>query len=415
MKTQISKNARLITVMCTVVYFASYIMRINFAAMLVKIGADMNVPKTELAIIVTALTITYGAGQIISGFLGDKLPAAHMITAGLAIACACNVAMFFCDSIPIMTVIWGINGAAHSMLWPPIVRIMSTTLNEVEYSYCSVSVYRGSSVATIVIYLLCPWLMGTLGWRYVLLICAVAGAIIAAVWVIVNPKFMKNASNTAVSSKTQKNDIKKEPIPSFVFIPLIMVMIGIASQGMLRDGVTNWMPSLLLETFGLSEENAIVSTVILAVFSILSFMLFNFIHMRFFRNEVTCGSVIFAASAVSATLMLISNLMFSSVVLSVVLMGVIVSCMHGVNLMLITIVPRRFVRSGRVSTVSGILNSCTYVGSSIATYAFAAIAENSGWNATILSWVIISVVGFAVCAVASPMWKKFRSTYADKP
>ena len=406
MKNQISKNARLITVMCTVVYFASYIMRINFAAMLVKVGSDMNVPKTDLAIIVTALTVTYGAGQVISGLLGDRLPATRMITAGLLLAGACNCAMFFSHSIPVMTVIWGINGAAHSMLWPPIVKIMSQTLNDVEYSYCSVSIYRGSSFATIVIYLLCPSLMGALGWRSVLLMCAAVGVAVAIAWIIVNPKLLKNAVNVSITPKKDQNVGKREPIPSFAYVPIVLIMLGIVSQGVLRDGVTNWMPSFLLETFGLSEEKAIVSTVILAVFSILSFMLFNFIHMRFFRNEVTCASVIFGASAISAVLLFLSGIFFSHVAISMVLMGVIVSCMHGVNLMLITIVPKRFVKSGRVSTFSGILNCCTYVGASIATYAFAAIAEHFNWNATVISWIAISALGFLVCILATPLWKK---------
>ena len=234
-------------------------------------------------------------------------------------------------------------------------------------------------------------------------------------WIVLNPRFVYSSNNfPSTAPKTGK--IKQfEPIPKFVFFPLVLIMLGITAQGMLRDGVTNWMPSFMLETFGLSEENAIVSTVILSVFSIVSLSLFNFIHSRFFRNEVTCANVIFGASAISAALLLVSNLVFSKAALSMILMGAIVSCMHGINLMLITIVPKRFVRSGKVSTVSGVLNSCTYVGSSVATYAFAAIAENFGWNATVLAWVIVSVAGFAVCAVASPFWKKFRKIYADKP
>ena len=54
------------------------------------------------------------------------------------------------------------------------------------------------------------------------------------------------------------------------------------------------------------------------------------------------------------------------------------------------------------------------IGASIATYGFAAIAENHGWNATILTWIIISAAGLAVCFAAAPLWKKFRKEYADK-
>ena len=94
-------------------------------------------------------------------------------------------------------------------------------------------------------------------------------------------------------------------------------------------------------------------------------------------------------------------------------MAVIVACMHGINLMLITVVPKRFVKSGKVATYSGLLNACTYVGASISTYGFAALAESFGWNFTILTWVMVSVAGILVCLAAVPLWKKFRKEYAD--
>ena len=83
-------------------------------------------------------------------------------------------------------------------------------------------------------------------------------------------------------------------------------------------------------------------------------------------------------------------------------------------LMLITVVPKRFVKSGRVATFSGILNACTYVGSALAVWGFAAIKEAfNDWSPVILIWGIVSVLGVAVCLAATPIWRKFRRVYAD--
>ena len=153
MKNQIRKRAKVIAWMCTLVYFASYIMRINFAVMMVKICADMNADKTDLAVVVTGLTVAYGVGQVISGLIGDRVKPQNMLTAGLSLAAICNIAMFFCSSIPLMTVVWSVNGFAHSMLWPPIVRLMSAYLTDEEYGYSAVRVSWGSSFATILLYI----------------------------------------------------------------------------------------------------------------------------------------------------------------------------------------------------------------------------------------------------------------------
>ena len=417
MENTIRPRARAIAWSCTLVYFASYLMRINFAVMMVKICSDLQVEKTDLAIIVTALTIFYGAGQVISGMMGDKIKPQLLLTVGLGLAAACNVAMFFCPNIPSMTAVWAINGFAHSMLWPPIVRLMSTYLTDSEYGYSAVRVSWGSSFATIFLYLLCPLLLFVLHWRVIMLLCAAGGVAIMVFWVLVNPRLFTepviNSRNT--SSKNDDGSVQRKPLPSFVYLPVVLIMLGIILQGVLRDGVTNWMPSYMLETFNLPEEMAIISTVILAVFSVISFAVFDFVHRKLFKNEVFCSAMIFVLAAACAGVLYLVKTVFhvESVPVSMLLMAVIVACMHGINLMLITVVPKRFVKSGKVSTYSGLLNACTYVGAALSTYGFAAIADSLGWDFTVLSWVIVSVLGIAVCLIATPMWKKFRREYVD--
>ncbi len=250
MSQAIRSRAKIIAWTLMLVYFASYVTRINFAVIMVKICSDMSLEKTVLAIVVTGLTVTYGAGQVVSGFLGDKLRA-------------------------------------------------------------------------------------------------------------------------------------------------------------------EWMPFYMQETFRIPEENAIISTVILAVFSIISFAFFDFLHRKLLPNEVFCSAVIFGASAVCSAVLYFADAANAPAVVPMLFMGIVVACMHGINLMLITVVPKRFVRSGRVATYSGLFNAFTYIGAAISTYGFAALAERFGWGVTILSWVIVSLVGMALCLFATPLWKRFRREYAD--
>lgn len=412
MSQSIRSRARAIAWVLMLVYFASYTTRINFAVMLVKICSDMNMEKTALAIVLTGLTITYGGGQIISGLLGDKIKAQWMLTFGLGVACIANVAMTFCNTVIPMTLIWCVNGFAQAMLWPPIVRLMSMYLTDREYGYTAVRLYWGSSLATIMLYLVCPLLLYVVSWRVVMLLCAALGVVVLFVWVTLNPRLFTDP--IAVSAPNDQGEKPKSlPLPKFVFLPVVLIMIGIGLQGVLRDGVTNWMPFYLQETFHIPEENAIISTVILAVFSIISFSFFDFLFRKVFQNEVFCAAVIFVGSVVCAGALYLSNLFSASVVISMLLMALIVAFMHGVNLMLITIVPKRFLKSGKVATYSGLFNAFTYIGAAASTYGFAALSEKFGWNFTILTWILVSLGGAIVCIIAAPIWKKFRSEYAD--
>ena len=432
MKSKFSARARGIAWLCTLVYFASYLMRKNFSVMLLKIttelsetsGLPIETVDFSLSIVLSAMTVLYGLGQVINGVLGDRIPPSHMLTAGLSLAALCNIAITLCgDSFTLMAVVWAVNGFAHAMLWPPIVRLLSTYLNDEEYSYAAVRVSWGSSFATIFLYLLCPALLSFMSWRVIILSLAVIGIGVAVAWTLLFPRvFGKQAASETTGEtapeKASKEPKKRVPPPKSVWFPIVLIFVAIVLQGMLRDGLNDWMPKYLNQSFSLDVEESIFYTVLLAVFSILSFVAANFLHRRFFKNEVTCSGVIFAIAALcSAALFFLRN----SMIAAILLMSVIVAAMHGINLMLITVVPKRFLKSGRVSTFSGIFNAGTYVGSAVAVPAFAVISNNldfgnSSWAYTlILSSLVVSTLGAVMCFIAVPLWKRFRKNYADNP
>lgn len=387
--------------LCTLVYFASYVMRINFAVMIVKICSEMNLDKSELSVVLVGLTVSYGVGQVISGMLGDKIKPTDLLFFGVCAAAICNVAMFFCHSVPAMTVVWCVNGLAHAMLWPPMVRLLASNFNEKEYVYAVIRVSWGSSIATILLYLVCPVLLYVISWRYILLLCAAVGVVTAVLWRISSPK-MFGAEVMADAKKDDKKETVK--MPAAIYLPVVLIMLGIIAQGVLRDGVTNWMPSYMMETFGMTEENSILTAVIPAIFSIVGFEVFGKLQQKLIKNEVLCACSIFGLAAASALVMFVIS---GGAAVSTLLMSIIIGCMHGVNLMLITVVPKRFVKYGRVSTVSGVLNACTYIGAAASTYGFAALAETKGWNFTVGMWAVVAAVGLVICLVTSFLWKKY--------
>ena len=80
--------------------------------------------------------------------------------------------------------------------------------------------------------------------------------------------------------------------------------------------------------------------------------------------------------------------------------------MHGVNLMLVAMVPAFFKKHGNISTVSGIVNACTYVGSAVSTYGIALISESVGWNVTLAIWIGIAALGTIICFAVVRPWKQ---------
>lgn len=82
------KSVNVLALICALVYFTSYVTRINYGAVVSEIVRAEGIGKEAVSLAVTGLFITYGTGQLISGFLGDRispkyLMCAEMITASL--------------------------------------------------------------------------------------------------------------------------------------------------------------------------------------------------------------------------------------------------------------------------------------------------------------------------------------------
>ena len=81
--------------------------------------------------------------------------------------------------------------------------------------------------------------------------------------------------------------------------------------------------------------------------------------------------------------------------------ALIVGCMHGVNLVLISFLPGIYGNNENVSELSGTLNFMTYVGSAASAYGFALLSDKFGWNGTITSWIVIALLGTSAIAVCN--------------
>ena len=380
-----------------VTYLVSYVTRINYGAVLVEMVNATGFSKTALSVALTGSFITYGIGQIISGFFGDKAQPKRLVFWGLLTSVTINVLIPFCSSPTAMAALWSVNGLAQAFMWPPMVRLMVSLFNDDEYRKASVKVSYGSSLGTIVVFLLSPLLISLWGWKSVFFVSAAFGVVMLVIWQLLCPEI------TFSPEIPQKNT--SAPIGNFkIDILFVLIMIGIVLQGALRDGVTTWTPTYIDDMFNLGSALAILTSVVLPIFSMFCHGMGGWLYYKVFKSPVLSAGVIFGAGTLAATALYLIGA--KSAVISIICLALLVGAMHGVNLMLICMVPAFYKNTGKISLVSGLLNACTYVGSAISTYGIALLTDNAGWSITVGVWAIIALVGTAVCLVAIPLWNK---------
>jgi len=124
-----------------------------------------------------------------------------------------------------------------------------------------------------------------------------------------------------------------------------------------------------------------------------------------FKNEVKAALVYFML--ITLLCIVLSLFYNSSAAVCLIIAALITGLLHGVNTMFTSFLSRRFVFCGKVSSVSGISNAFTYIGSTVSSYGIAAITESLGWRASLISWAMIAFLGFIVCAIAYRSWTRF--------
>jgi len=409
LKIKLKSNAAAIVALCALVYFVSYFARKDFAAVMAVMLRDGVFNKQLSGIIGMGLFICYGIGQLVSGYLGDKIKPTVLLLSGLLTTALCNLFMPLVPSTVLMIPIWALNGFAQAMLWPPIVRILADNLSGERFLAANLVVTSSAHISTIILYIFVPICVKFYDWKAVFFAAAIlAFAVlviftVAMLFITLNPK-KEEEESPSLGLEKQSNFMSL-----FVKSGIVPIFFAIIMMGFLRDGIESWLPTLYCEAFGTTAEEAILVSAIIPVISIISTVLIMPIHKKkAFNNEAGGAAILFIIAAILCIpISILINFEQSAFKLvCLILAALVCGCMHAINFFFISCLPGRFNRFGRAATASGFSNACTYVGAAASMYGIGAIADGIGWSASAFSWIVIAVLGALFSSMA---YKKYSS------
>ena len=411
--SNISSSEKKLVMLCSAIYFVSYITRINYAAVMAEFIKCTGFSKESASFALTGIAVFYGAGQLFSGWLGDRVKPKILISSGLAASAAMNLLLpFTAESVFLLTSVWCIDGRAQAMMWPPIVKLVSSFLSAEKYKNAAVTVSCGAQAATVFIYLITPVCISFSGWKLIFFISSAAAIIMALIVAFKTPDIDMHHEKSSKTEQNLYNRSVNKSVVSFPYIMFFFILTATVLQGIMRDGVSNWLPTYIENIFEIDTSLAILSGVLPSVFAVICYKITLYISKKTFKNEMICAAAVFSAAfAASALLALFPS---SGVALSVILSALITGCMHGVNVILTCMIPPYFSKTGHIAFISGLINSCTYIGSALSGYGFAVIAQRSGWNSTVVSWAVICAIAAAVCFINSKKWQSFTLNFISQ-
>lgn len=396
MKTK--KKAVILTVLCSLAYFASYITRLDYAAVLVELIRDLGTTKQIASIGVTGSFITYGLGMFLAGYLGDKMRPRILIAIGLIGSSLINLLAGTLHSVYAIAGLWCFNGLFQAMIYPPLMRLMGDQLDADALASGITWITVAANIATILLYAVSPVLITLSGWRTVFIAATIVGVGITAAFLI---------GTTDAPSTVAECSSPQEKAPVGMIIRkagLVPIFFAIVIMGVLRDGIQTWMPTYVSEVMHLDSSSSILTSVILPIFSVISITLAKILYGKV-RNAVKTAFITYAIGACASIVLIFT---FQSVpTFGAVMVALINAAMHGTNLLLISMLPAHFQKYGKISTFSGLMNAFVYVGAAISTYGIAVISDAFGWLATILCWAALAIIGTVICLLRIKKWDAF--------
>lgn len=403
------KKSKLIIIAMWVLYCTSYFIRTCYAATIAPLAEEGIYSKGQIGLIGTAFFVCYGVGQLISGLIGDKINPFFMVFFGSILGAVCCFLMPVAGSLGMLIGVWAVNGFFQSMLWSPILRIFSETIDKSLSEKAILNIALSLPVGTVTAYLMSSLIIKYYNWKYVFIFggaVVIIAVLFAGAALSASKNSIEKVTVTAQkSAEIQSRADKKGLLPLALSSGLFVIMIPSFLHGMMRDGITNWVPAMISEVYGVSTSFSIFVTIALPIFNAFGAYLVTPLYKKLGENEMKTAGVTGAVALLPLFLMLFMNKL--PVFAVIVLLAITTSVMYALNYLIISLVPVRFSKYGCTSGISGILNSGAHIGCALSSYGFGAIAEKTGWNAVIIVWIVSSLLIIVSSFLVNKKWGRF--------
>ena len=383
-KNPAARNAVFIGSLCSVSYLAVYVAR-NILGAVTPQMIETGGFTTEYIGRVSATYLSfYAVGQLINGFLGDRIKARYMISGGLLLAGVMNFLFSRMTVNPdLAVIIYGMTGFFLSMIYGPMTKVVAENTEPIYTTRCSLGYTFASFFGTP----LAGVLAAVFVWQNVF---AVSSAILWVMAVLSFSFFLAYEKmgivryGQYVRPKNSGNPVKvliKRDILRFVVIAIL--------TGVVRTSVVFWMPTYISQYLGFSTSTAAmiftVSTFVISASPFISIFVYEKLKYDMYRTI----RIMFTAALFFFTLLYFVHVPVMNIIL-------LVCAIIGSNCCA-TMMYSRYCPSlkdtGFVSSATGFLDFVSYMAASASSSIFANAVSDIGWQNLIIVWAALMLSG----------------------
>ena len=402
MKKKEFKKAVTIGTACIISYLASYFMRNVLSVSTPQMIENDGFTKATLGLLSSAYFFVYAFGQLINGWIGDRVKGKYMVGLGLVLSGIFFLIFPFTNNKYMQILCFGVSGFGLSMLRGPLVRIISeNTLPRYARNCCV-----GFSVASFCGPLLAGLIAAILSWKFIFIIAALIAIFMGIGSFLIFTLFEQKGliiENKSPEVKVQKRGgyLRLFYLDKFV----LFLLVGALTETV-GASIVFWIPTYISEGLGFSPAAASTIYSIISVVKAFSPFVCIFIFEKLHENDMLVMKIMFIAAAIAfAAMNLLNNAWMDIFVLLVALMAA--GC---VSAILWSVYIPSLSESGCVSSANGFLDFFGYIVASIANIVFAKAVSQIGWKGLIFVWSLLMLFGGIVVSIYHNFSKKEKGS-----
>lgn len=413
-----TKWAWLMLISFGLTYLFFYNGRQNINLVMTLMEADLGSSTATLGVVSSALFWCYAFGQLTNGRLGAFFGYKRFMMIGVIGSAIVNVVISFQHSIPVIAILWGLNGFFQSMVWANGVGVLNRWWPKSKRGFASGLATAFSGVAQVVTYitiLLCLEWNPEWGWRAAFRYPMIPMLLMLVAFVFffkekpedigLDPFVDDDAQAEKRDAELVENINKKGffyPYKMVFTEPKVVIFCLISAiAGVGRYGLLTWIPTYFAEEMGLSIKDGIFSSILLPLGQACAMFVFPLITDKVFKGRRE--PMIALAAIVTFVGMCIFPFITDQSVASIMLFALGVFAMvTGV----IWAVAGDMGGRAFASTVVGVLDWAVYMGAAVQAMVFGFVKDTFGWPAVFITIGCLYVIMLVLTLVARKMTTK---------
>ncbi len=388
-----AKKAIYIATICSISYFAVYVARNALSAATPQMLAA-GYTESYIGAVSSLFFVFYAVGQLINGWIGDRIKAKWMIGGGLLFAAVPNAVFPYLGAYPTLAMItFSLSGFFLSMLYAPMTKVISENAEPIHAERCCIGLtfasFFGSPAAGI--------LASLFIWQSVFTVGSALMALMAVLTVVIF--FFFERRGFVKYGQYQPREKSGGNIRQLFKLEIVKYSLVAILTGIVRTSVVFWLPTYIAQYLSFTETQA---TAIFTVCTIaISFTTFIavFVYVLLGRNMNKTLLLMFVLSAVFFLL----TYLVSIPVLNVIFLVLAIMGSNAATTILWSCYCPSLRDTGMVSSVTGFLDFLSYMAAAAANIIFANAVTAIGWSNLLLVWLGLGIVAIFV---ALPYKKK---------